>query len=301
MRKIIVWMGMSLDGFVGRRAGAGEIDWHLVDDELSRTSAARCAAWAPSSRGRVTYEGMKEFWPTADEDPEPPLRGGRLRRHLAGRAQGRLLPHPGARRPERDPGPRRRPRGSPRAQGAARRRHDAGRGEPGGHVRAARPGRRVPPLPEPVSIGRGRPVFPTDTRLPFDLAETRIRQRRRPAPVPAPDELGGHDRQMQPRAMAPVSVAAQNRRPMTSCAATGCGQTSQAACAPVSGLSTGGGGRGSYRLAATACLRRVRRDRGLSDPAPTSDGCARRTDIRHATPGAAGPGRFHRTTTRKDR
>ena len=32
MRKIIVWMGMSLDGFM---AGPdGEIDWHLVDDEL---------------------------------------------------------------------------------------------------------------------------------------------------------------------------------------------------------------------------------------------------------------------------
>ncbi len=60
-------MSVSLDGFI---AGAdGELDWHLVDDELHTHFNEQLAAMGAFVSGRVTYELMAEFWPTADTDP----------------------------------------------------------------------------------------------------------------------------------------------------------------------------------------------------------------------------------------
>jgi dihydrofolate reductase len=68
MRRIIVSMSTSLDGFI---EGPGrEIDWHLVDDELHRHLNDRMGAMSAFISGRVTYELMAGFWPTADADPD---------------------------------------------------------------------------------------------------------------------------------------------------------------------------------------------------------------------------------------
>ncbi|HWM40220.1 MAG TPA: dihydrofolate reductase family protein [Streptomyces sp.] len=67
MRKIIVSMSVSLDGFM---AGPdGELDWHMVDDELHSHFNEQLKDMSAFLNGRVNYELMAAFWPTADSDP----------------------------------------------------------------------------------------------------------------------------------------------------------------------------------------------------------------------------------------
>lgn len=67
MRKLIFFMHTSLDGFV---AGLnGEMDWINVDEEIfdfvgTMTDKADSALY-----GRVTYEMMQSYWPTAGDEP----------------------------------------------------------------------------------------------------------------------------------------------------------------------------------------------------------------------------------------
>jgi dihydrofolate reductase len=70
MRKLIYMMSMSLDGFI--EGPNREIDWHQVDDELHAHFNEQLAAMGAFLSGRVTYELMAGFWPTADEDPQCP-------------------------------------------------------------------------------------------------------------------------------------------------------------------------------------------------------------------------------------
>jgi dihydrofolate reductase len=67
MRKIILMMGVSLDGFI--EGPNREIDWHLVDDELHRHFNEQISKMGGFLDGRVTHELMAGFWPTADQDP----------------------------------------------------------------------------------------------------------------------------------------------------------------------------------------------------------------------------------------
>jgi dihydrofolate reductase len=67
MRKIILMMSVSLDGFF--EGPDHEIGWHLVDDELHRYFNELLRPMGAFLEGRVTYELMTGFWPTADEDP----------------------------------------------------------------------------------------------------------------------------------------------------------------------------------------------------------------------------------------
>jgi dihydrofolate reductase len=67
MRKIILMMSVSLDGFI--EGPHREIDWHMVDDELHAHFNKRLSAMGAFLSGRVTYELMAGFWPTADADP----------------------------------------------------------------------------------------------------------------------------------------------------------------------------------------------------------------------------------------
>ena len=46
-----------------------ELDWHLVDEELHRHFNEQLSVMGAFLDGRVTYELMAEFWPTADQDP----------------------------------------------------------------------------------------------------------------------------------------------------------------------------------------------------------------------------------------
>src|SRR5438094_8849213 len=73
MRKIILMMSVSVDGFI--EGPDRELDWHMVDDELHSHFNEQLSAMGAVLNGRVTYELMAEFWPTADEDPSstPPM------------------------------------------------------------------------------------------------------------------------------------------------------------------------------------------------------------------------------------
>lgn len=59
-------MSVSLDGFI--EGPDREIDWHLVDDELHSHFNEQLATMGAFVSGRVTYELMAGFWPTADSD-----------------------------------------------------------------------------------------------------------------------------------------------------------------------------------------------------------------------------------------
>ncbi|MFJ9413281.1 dihydrofolate reductase family protein [Streptomyces sp. NPDC101227] len=67
MRKIILMMSVSLDGYI--EGPERDIDWHLVDDELHRHFNDQLKGMGAFLSGRVTHELMAGFWPTADADP----------------------------------------------------------------------------------------------------------------------------------------------------------------------------------------------------------------------------------------
>lgn len=67
MRKLTVFLHTSLDGFV---AGPnGEMDWIKVDDEIFDYAGNRTDESDTALYGRVTYEMMDGYWPTAAERP----------------------------------------------------------------------------------------------------------------------------------------------------------------------------------------------------------------------------------------
>jgi dihydrofolate reductase len=69
MRKIVAFMHASLDGFV---AGInGELNWVKLDNELFSFVGARIAKTDTALYGRVTYQMMEAYWPTAADKPNP--------------------------------------------------------------------------------------------------------------------------------------------------------------------------------------------------------------------------------------
>lgn len=67
MRKIISFMHISLDGFV---AGPnGELDWVKVNEEIFDSVGKRTNAGDTALYGRVTYQMMESYWPTAGDKP----------------------------------------------------------------------------------------------------------------------------------------------------------------------------------------------------------------------------------------
>jgi dihydrofolate reductase len=68
MRKIISFMHISLDGFV---AGPnGEMNWIKVDEEIFDHVGKRIGESDTALYGRVTYEMMENYWPTAGDKPD---------------------------------------------------------------------------------------------------------------------------------------------------------------------------------------------------------------------------------------
>jgi dihydrofolate reductase len=67
MRKLILMMSVSLDGFI--EGPHRELDWHMVDDELHGHFNDQLRTMGAFLEGRVTHELMAGFWPTADQDP----------------------------------------------------------------------------------------------------------------------------------------------------------------------------------------------------------------------------------------
>lgn len=67
MRNLISFMHISLDGFV---AGPnGEMNWIKVDEEIFDHVGRRISQTDTALYGRVTYEMMENYWPTAAEKP----------------------------------------------------------------------------------------------------------------------------------------------------------------------------------------------------------------------------------------
>ena len=67
MSRVVYVMSVSLDGFM--EGPNREIDWHHVDEELHQHFNEELASAGAFLDGRITYELMAGFWPTADEDP----------------------------------------------------------------------------------------------------------------------------------------------------------------------------------------------------------------------------------------
>ncbi len=67
MKKIISFMHISLDGFV---AGPnGELDWVKIDEEIFDHVGKRIRKSDAALYGRVTYQMMESYWPTAADKP----------------------------------------------------------------------------------------------------------------------------------------------------------------------------------------------------------------------------------------
>src|SRR4051794_17309330 len=66
-------MSVSVDGFM--EGPDHDLSWHRVDEELHWYFNDHLRGMGAFLSGRVTYELMAEFWPTADTDPEssPPM------------------------------------------------------------------------------------------------------------------------------------------------------------------------------------------------------------------------------------
>jgi dihydrofolate reductase len=67
MRKLIFFMHTSLDGFV--TGPLGEMNWIKVDEELFDFVGTMTEHSDTALYGRVTYEMMQSYWPTAGEGP----------------------------------------------------------------------------------------------------------------------------------------------------------------------------------------------------------------------------------------
>jgi dihydrofolate reductase len=67
MRHLVSFMHVSLDGFV---AGLnGEMDWIKVDDEIFDYVGHRTSQSDTALYGRVTWQMMEGYWPTAADKP----------------------------------------------------------------------------------------------------------------------------------------------------------------------------------------------------------------------------------------
>lgn len=67
MGSVVVQMSVSLDGFMS--GPDGELDWHLVDEELHQHFNDVLRGAGAFLDGRVNHELMSAYWPTADQDP----------------------------------------------------------------------------------------------------------------------------------------------------------------------------------------------------------------------------------------
>lgn len=71
--RYVYWMNVSLDlriEYTENEQGGG--DWMSIDEELHREFNARAAAQTAAVEGRVIYETMESFWPSARTDESLP-------------------------------------------------------------------------------------------------------------------------------------------------------------------------------------------------------------------------------------
>ena len=76
MRKIILFMLVSLDGFF--EGPNREIDWHNVDEEFNEFAIDQLNSLDALLFGRVTYELMASYWPTPAAIRDDPIVAGKM-------------------------------------------------------------------------------------------------------------------------------------------------------------------------------------------------------------------------------
>jgi dihydrofolate reductase len=67
VRKLILFMHTSLDGFAA--GPQGEMDWITVNEEIFDYAERRIREADTALYGRVTYQMMEAYWPTAADQP----------------------------------------------------------------------------------------------------------------------------------------------------------------------------------------------------------------------------------------
>lgn len=67
MRKLVYFMHASLDGFVS--GTNGELNWVTINDEIFDFVSTMTDRADTALYGRVTYEMMEAYWPTAADQP----------------------------------------------------------------------------------------------------------------------------------------------------------------------------------------------------------------------------------------
>lgn len=172
MRKIILALQVSLDGYF--EGPNRDIDWHMVDDELHRHFNEQLRTMGAFLDGRVTYQLMAGFWPTADQDPEstpPMVEFAGIWREMPKIVYSKTLERAGW--------------NTTVVRDVVVDDVLALKAQPGGDLalggaELADSFRRLGLIDEywiyvhPVLIGRGTPLFkPTDSRTPLSLVETR--------------------------------------------------------------------------------------------------------------------------------
>lgn len=68
MRRLVLFDMVSIDGFF--EDAEGSIDWHTTDEEFNDFSVEQLNSIGMLLFGRVTYELMASYWPTAEDDPD---------------------------------------------------------------------------------------------------------------------------------------------------------------------------------------------------------------------------------------
>ena len=77
MRKIKAFMLTSLDGYF-EGVKPWEIDWHNVDAEFNELAIQQLDASDCLIFGRATYQGMAQYWPSAEAVTNDPLVASRM-------------------------------------------------------------------------------------------------------------------------------------------------------------------------------------------------------------------------------
>ncbi|HZY78264.1 MAG TPA: dihydrofolate reductase family protein [Cyclobacteriaceae bacterium] len=69
MKKVILFMHVSLDGFVQGPKGNGDIEYFIVDKEINDFASKRIQSCDAALYGRKTWQLMESYWPVAGNQP----------------------------------------------------------------------------------------------------------------------------------------------------------------------------------------------------------------------------------------
>jgi len=172
MRALTWMMTVSVDGYMS--GPDGELDWHMVDEEVFTHLNEYLRNAGAFLDGRVTYELMLDVWPTADQDPASTptmVEFAQIWRDMPKIVYSTTLEHA--------------PWNTTVVRSVVPAEVDELKRQPGGDLilggaDLAKTFVRLDLIDEyriyvhPIVVGTGKPMFhPSDQRLALDLAETR--------------------------------------------------------------------------------------------------------------------------------